>query len=166
MMPRNPISVRLGRVLIFTAMSSILTAVVSQPVLADNDGPATGVVKQRRDLMEDTGKNMKAIKRMIQGSEPFNADKLAFHAANIEKASTYIPTLFPKGSLQRLSEAKPRIWQDWKRFTSDAERLYYESGQLKGAAKSGDKRAIMQKFVAVGKACRSCHTNFREEDED
>lgn len=122
---------------------------------------ATGVVKKRMDLMGKIGKDMKAIKVMIQKKSPFDADKIMQHATSIHEASLHITTVFPKGSLGGKSEALPAIWENWDRFSSLAEQLTSSAEQLKLATRDANPKSIMKSFASVGKSCKSCHTDFR-----
>ncbi|MBT3204236.1 MAG: cytochrome c [Gammaproteobacteria bacterium] len=123
---------------------------------------ATGVVKERMDLMDETGKNMKAIKGMMKGKIAFDSQKMTEHAESIRQASTHIKMVFPEGSLKGKSEALPAIWKNWEKFSMLTERLTAESTKLKEVAGNSDRRSIMKQFAKVGKTCRNCHTDFRK----
>ena len=71
---------------------------------------ATGVVKERMDLMECQKDDMKLIGDMAKGKTPFDPAKAAEAARDIETTSGKIPDLFPEGSTGHPSEAKEEIW--------------------------------------------------------
>ncbi len=138
----------------------ILLAMISAQAIAHKG--ATGVVKERMNLMDDIGDNMKGMKAMIQRKQPFDAEKMASHAESIRQASTHIKKVFPEGSLKHPTEALPSVWENWNKFSSLADKLVVESEQLREIAKSQDQRAVMKQFARVGKTCRNCHTDFRQ----
>lgn len=123
---------------------------------------AMGVVKERMDMMDEIGDNMKDIKAMIQRKQPFDAAKMARHAESIRTASMHIKQVFPEGSLNHPSEALPSIWKDWDQFSSLADQLIVEAEKLREVTESEDQQVIMKQFARVGKTCRSCHTDFRK----
>lgn len=138
----------------------VLLALMSAQALAHKG--ATGVVKERMDMMDDIGDNMKGMKAMVQRKQPFDAAKMARHADSIRQASTHIKKVFPKGSLKHPSEALPSVWEDWDKFSSLANKLTVEAEKLREIAKTQDQRAVMKQFARVGKTCSGCHTDFRK----
>jgi cytochrome c556 len=126
---------------------------------------ATGVVKERMDMMAGIGEDMKGIKAMIQGERPFEAQVFTSHAESIRLAAPRIKNVFPLGSLEHPSEALPRIWEDWDRFTALVDQLTTESERLRDLAESQDRRVVVRQFARVGKTCRGCHTDFRKKQD-
>lgn len=137
----------------------ILTLIFSAAVFAH--GNATGIVKERMDMMEKLGKNMKALKSLVRSQSGFDPGKVAELASGIEEVSNHIGATFPEGSNEAPSEALPAIWEDWDRFTGLIEQMNVESARLGEIARDGDKRSVMRQFVKLGKTCRGCHTDFR-----
>jgi cytochrome c556 len=115
---------------------------------------ATGIVKERMDMMKSMGDANKAIGDMIKGKTTFDAAQIAEHARTINRQSQDILGHFPEGSLQKVSEALPQIWEDWPRFEHITQQLQTESAALVDiAANGGDKRAVMRQFAEMGKTC-------------
>lgn len=129
-------------------------------------GGATGVVKERMELMKSMGDRMKKIAAMVKGKETFDAAWIAVSAQEIKQAAPEIAHLFPEGSLHKPSEALPRIWQERGRFDEMTEQMILEAGKLSDLATAGDRRSIMLQFTRLGKTCSACHTDFREKDKD
>ncbi len=158
---------------------------------------AKGIVKERMDAMKSIGDNMKAIKKMLDGEQPFNADKVKKAAGVIKShAGTTLTKLFPEGSMDKPTEATPKIWEDWEDFQASAMRLqaYAEvlemtAGNPQGAAEASGLGAAIKAsditedgwptvaelnqlppqavFMAMGKTCKSCHESFRvKKDEE
>src|SRR3989304_2910913 len=81
---------------------------------------ATGVVKERMDLMKRQQKDMKLIGDMAKGKTTFDATKAAEAARDIDVTAKKIQDLFPEGSSGGKSEALDAIWKEWDRFTANA----------------------------------------------
>jgi len=126
---------------------------------------ATGVVKERMDLMDTQKEAMKVIGLMAKGKTPFDAAKAAKAATEIEETSKQIPELFPEGTGGAPSEAKPEVWTKWDKFTGDAEGLETAAADLVMALEAPDAPEWKAKFKGVIDACKTCHKTFRMEDE-
>ncbi|WP_417832666.1 c-type cytochrome [Terasakiella sp.] len=142
-----------------TVLSAVIVISATTAVFAH--GGAMGVVKERMDLMSAIGKNMKSVASMVKGDAKFDPTAIEASAKSMAEQSTKINDLFPKGSLEKPTEALPSIWEDWGRFAQLSKDLETETNKLAEIATSGDKRAIMMQFAQTGKVCSTCHTNFR-----
>ncbi|WP_415887422.1 c-type cytochrome [Neptuniibacter sp. QD37_6] len=100
-----------------------LSLTVSSSVVMAHGG-ATGIVKERMDAMGDMKDSMKEVSDMFKGKTPYDADKVR-EAAEIIKghSGNALTKLFPEGSMQHPTEAKPNIWDEWDRFTKLADHL-------------------------------------------
>lgn len=131
-------------------MTKIITAVVlvfitsisSQLAMAHGD--ATGIVKERMDLMDNMKDAVKQLKAIFKGEVDYNPDTVRQSALVIKDHSGEAMTkLFPQGSLKH-SEAKPAIWQEWDRFkqlADDQEKIaqgLYNSAENQGSASQGN----------------------------
>lgn len=126
---------------------------------------ATGVVKERMDLMDSQKDAMKIMGDMAKGKVPFDAAKAAKAADEIEKTSKQIPELFPEGTGGHPSEAKPEVWTKWDEFTADAEGLEVAAKELILALEAPGAPDWKTKFKGVVDACKTCHKSFRAEEE-
>ena len=129
-------------------------------------GGATGVVKERMELMKSMGDRMKKMGDMVKGKVAFDAALIAASAREIEQKAPEIAHLFPEGSNDKPSEALPRIWEDRGKFDELTEDMIQEAAKLSDVAIAGDKRSIMIQFTKLGKTCSSCHTDFRKKQEN
>lgn len=102
---------------------------------------AMGVVKERMDAMSTIGDANKVLRAMFSGEAAYDADAVAENAAIIQgHAGSALTELFPQGSLDTPTEAKPEIWQNWPEFTALAERLERSAEALAKAAPNGPDR--------------------------
>lgn len=142
----------------------LIGMVLTGTVLAH--GGATGVVKERMDMMKNVGDSMKQVGAMIKGQADFDSMIIAEHAGTISDAGPHIPKLFPHDSLHKPSEALPTIWEEWDQFSALSVKLTDEAKKLQETAQGGDKRAITRQFAKLGKVCSGCHTDYRKKQED
>lgn len=95
-----------------------------------HDG-ATGVVKERMDHMKVMGDAMKALAKYVQGAEPFDGADVAKLATAIgERGGRNLVGLFPEGSLDHPTAARPEIWQRWDRFEALADEMQVQAETL------------------------------------
>lgn len=98
---------------------------------------ATGVVKERMDLMKSIGDSMKALTDMMRGKQSYDAKRVRELSGRIgEHGGEKMTELFPEGSLEMPSEALPAIWSDWDRFSALAEQLTSYATALQAAAEN------------------------------
>ena len=126
------------------------------PALAHDH--ATGVVKERMEMMEAMAKRMKSIRARIEGKRDLGAVKAEAEAIALHAAHTV--HLFPPGSTQRPTDAKGAIWRNWADFERKAAALEAESKKLAGVS-PGDLAALGAQFRAVSQTCVACHEAYR-----
>ena len=157
---------------------------------------ATGIVKDRMHVMKGMGDSMKLLKKMFDGEVPYDQAKAEAAAASMEKhAGKAMTKMFPKGSMQKPTEATPKIWENWQGFEANAMRLQAYAGALKHslaqlvnaiqpAAAAGDMtdsgaegddwptaanlrdQPPQIAFNYVAKTCKSCHESYRIKKKD
>lgn len=121
--------------------------VVSYAALAhEGHEHATGVVRERMELMTDMGKRLLAISKRLRNNKEL--DRIAPDARAIKEASDKITSQFPSGSTQFPTAAKPVVWQQWNDFTEKAKKLEIEAEKLStDNPADGDK--LREQFRAV-----------------
>jgi cytochrome c556 len=122
---------------------------------AGGDLPA-GPVRDRHELMEAIGKQAKVIGNAMK------AGRLALVAGAADTIATdaaKITALFPPGSTDPKSRAKPEIWKNWPRFEAQAGELQTKAVAVAAAAKDGGD--VHGAANAMFETCKSCHDQFR-----
>lgn len=144
-------------------LSLTLLACVASATLALAHEGATGVVKERMDLMETQKDAMKVIGEMAKGKTPFDAAAATKAANDIGSTAKKIPELFPEGTGgdANNSDALPAIWEKWDRFKANADDLATASDALITALGDSASEEWKPAFQKVGEACKSCHEDFR-----
>lgn len=143
--------------LIIAAVMSVFIFIL--PISA-HEG-ATGVVKERMDLMISIGKTMKALSAMVRSPVQFDQNGLADAAGQLSRKSERMLTLFPEGSMAPLSEASPEIWARPAEFAAIAKALDNEARKLIDVSRNGTREDLAAQFLAIGKTCSDCHKSFR-----
>ena len=122
---------------------------------------ATGIVKERMDIMKSLKDDMKTISDMFRGRIPYstavvreNANRMKNHALDYER-------LFPPGSDKHPSEASPRIWSEQTRFGKQWIDMADAARTL--AAVAQDQWKARDAFGSLGKTCSACHDDYRIE---
>ena len=119
---------------------------------------ATGVVRERMELMTDMGKRLLAISKRLRANKEL--DRIAPDAHAIKEASGKITAEFPSGSTQFPTAARPVVWQQWDDFAEKAKKLQTEAEKLSATSPS-DGDALRKQFRAVAYACNGCHETYR-----
>jgi cytochrome c556 len=119
---------------------------------------ATGVVRERMELMTDMGKRLLAISKRLRANKEL--DSIGSDARAIKEASGKITAQFPSGSTQFPTAAKPVVWQQWNDFAEKAKKLQVEAEKLSTTGPS-DGDALRSQFRAVAFACDGCHETYR-----
>ena len=131
--------------------STIAAAVALATVTAFAHGGATGIVKERMDLMGDLGKNMKSLKSMMSGESAYDAGQVrAVSLAIAGHGGANMTKLFPEGSDHKPTEALPSVWKDWDRFSDLADKLESYAKALEQAA--GNERPSQEGGMMSGGA--------------
>lgn len=149
------------------AWAPILLLAILTPALAHQG--ATGVVKERMDVMGHMGAEVKTLAAMIQGSKPYDKETAEAAAELIrDRSGETLTALFPEGSLNPPSKTAETVWTDWERFSAMADELSNKAERLRAIAASGGNEAVPDglrvAFIELNQACASCHRDFRLPD--
>ena len=141
----------------------LLSVVAGPGSLALAHSTATGVVKERMDLMNDLADAMKAMGAMFKGEVAFEPALVFEKASVLVDHATLIPDVTPAGSDNHPSETLPEVWQAWDAYVDSAVELADEGAKLMDIARNGaDENAMRAQYVTVGKTCGTCHDRFRK----
>ena len=121
---------------------------------------ATGIVKERMEMMKDIGAAMKALAPMVRGQAAWDAGLVGRSAAVIASHARDLPEKFPEGSGGHPSEAGATIWRDWEGFVAEARALRAYAMALEAVAGEGPE-AAQPTFLDIAGTCRSCHEAYR-----
>ena len=143
------------RKLLTGTLVGLATLLISAQLFAQAD-----VIEKRQKAMKNNSADAKAIKAAVEKKDYATVE---LKAKDIMGTAEKVPSLFPKGSTQGKTKAKPEIWAKPDEFSRDAKNLAKAASELADAAKAGDEAAVTAKVKAVGDACGNCHKAFRAE---
>ena len=141
-----------------TLISAIVIALSWTALAHEGHEHATGVVRERMELMTDMGKRLLAISKRLRANKEL--DRIGPDARAVHELARKIVEEFPPGSTQSPTAAKPVIWQQWDDFTEKAKKLQTEAEKL-SKINAGDGDALRAQFRAVAYACDGCHETYR-----
>jgi cytochrome c556 len=147
------------------ATAALAALLLGGPVSADDEHVKLppGPISDRHELMEDVGDDAEDIGDALKAGKPADA---AAPAERIAGTVDRFLQLFPPGSEDPNSRAKPEIWTKRAEFDRLGGELKTAANDLAEAAKSGGD--VKKASGIMFKACKGCHTQFRkpEDDED
>jgi cytochrome c556 len=144
------------------ALGAISTALAEDAPLTPEQ-QAQRAVDLRQGLFKVQGFSFAPTGAMLKGA-PFDAAVVLKGAMRIETTSGLIPEVFQTDThkFQLKTKARDSIWTSKADFDTKAEDLTKAAIALEAAAKGGDKGTTLKAAAAVGKACGSCHDDFRD----
>ncbi|USD38389.1 MULTISPECIES: cytochrome c [Ferrimonas] len=101
---------------------------------------------------------------MVKGKKEMDADAFQRRAQHLSLLSQIPFEAFKvPGSNKGDTEALASVWSDSAKFDQIAKEFQSASANLAKVSGSGDAKAIKQAFGATGKACKSCHDQFKQD---
>ncbi|RRJ82723.1 c-type cytochrome [Aestuariirhabdus litorea] len=118
-------------------------------------------IVHRQGIMKIVGGHMGALKSILVLG--FDAPQdVSYHAQGMMDALSHMGNSFPPGSDKGETKARKEIWEDMDTFKQRGKDLRMALEALNASA--NDKGAALDAFKKVGKACKSCHDDFRKKD--
>jgi len=135
--------------------------VLSSSVAMAHDG-ATGIVKERMDMMKVIADNTKKIAPIAMGSADMDLKAVVDSAGIIAATAKMVSKKFPEGSTSMASEAKENIWTNWDQFNGLMLSLEKDAMDLRNLAQAGEEFELLDAFGKMSNNCKKCHTDFRQ----
>lgn len=129
---------------------------------AGAESSAKDIIKYRHGVMEAMAGHIGAYSLIAFGKVDYQ-DHLQSHANALADAGTQLKVMFPEGSGEGDTEALAAIWEEPEKFSAAVAEAEEASAALRDATASGDRKAIMAAFKALGQSCKGCHESYREE---
>lgn len=141
-------------------------AVMATPASAQFAKPEDAV-KYRQSVMFVMSQHFGRIGAMASGKAPYDA-KAAVDSAEIAATMARLPWPGFSSATEKVTvvnRAKPEVWSNAAKFKEGGEHLVAEMDKLLAAAKTNNLDNVKTAFAATGKACKSCHDDFRKEQQ-
>jgi cytochrome c556 len=120
---------------------------------------ASMVILERIDQMDQLATAMKAISNRITSNGDLADVKK--QALGIREIAESLPALFPEGSGEGRTDAKPEIWSNRQGFEARTTELVLQAKKLEQAAAGNDSAGFLNQFHVVEQVCSDCHEIFR-----
>ncbi len=133
-----------------------VTVLIATAALA-HQGVKDPHVKARMHAMGDIAAATKTLGAMAKGQIPFESTMAADARNSLIAISLELPGLFEINAVDRVSEAKPDIWDNFPDFVVQAD-------AMKTAAQNLDVTSVTtlrEGVRAVGASCGGCHKAYR-----
>jgi cytochrome c556 len=127
---------------------------------------AASVIQARQAHYKQIGAASKGIHDELGKPAP-SAVVIQGFAKTIDTLAPQIPSWFPAGSGAEAgvkTAAKPEIWTNPTGFAAAAHGLATEAHHFDEVAEGGDIDAIRAEYTNLGKACFTCHSQFRAKE--
>jgi len=141
------------------------TAIVMATPASAQFAKPEDAVKYRQSVMTVMGTHFGRIGAMAQGKAPYDA-KAAVDSAQVVATMAKLPWPAFSADTEKVTmqnRAKPEVWSNGAKFKEDGDRLMTETGKLLAAAQTNNLDNLKAAFADTGKACKSCHDDFRKE---
>jgi len=122
----------------------------------------TGPARERHQAMEQIGDAMKVLGGMAKGQRKFDAAVVKTEAGTIQERLEKAATLFPPGSDEGETKARPEVWSDRAGFDKGMKDAQAAARALQAVT---DEAAFRPALGALGKSCKECHDRYRMADE-
>lgn len=145
------------------ATLAVAATATAFPALAQQMKPDEQV-HLRQSTMALIGYNFGALAAMAQGKRPFDKAEAERAAAILPQLAALPGRYFGEGTSDVpnvKTRAKPEIWMNMDDFRKKLERMQHEVAMLPQAAASGDTAAFKKQVGETGKACKSCHDDYK-----
>ncbi|MBK7060695.1 MAG: cytochrome c [Rubrivivax sp.] len=144
--------------LTLTAVAGLATAL---PAAAQFQKPEDAV-KYRESAMTVMANHFGRIGAMVNGRVPYDAGQAMSNAEIVAVMSKLPFAGFIDGTPgTKKGSASPKIWSDRAGFDGKAKKMQDEVAKLVVAARANNLDPLKAAFGEVGKACKSCHDDFR-----
>jgi cytochrome c556 len=141
------------------------TAVVMATPASAQFAKPEDAIKYRQSVMFVMSQHFGRIGAMTSGKAPYDA-KAAVDNAEIVATMAKLPWPGFSAATEMSSaqnRAKPEVWSNAAKFKENGDHLVTETGKLLAAAQTNNLDNLKTAFAATGKACKSCHDDFRKE---
>lgn len=136
----------------------MFTAALAVSAAADQNA-----IDYRKHTMESVGGHMGALVEIAKGQVD-HKDHIPVHTAGLAALSNIAPDVFPPDSQEGDTDALPKIWKEPDVFKQKLADFKKAANDLDAIVKSGAMKDYGAALSTLGKACKSCHDDFKKKD--
>lgn len=143
------------------AVTTVAGITASLPAAAQFQKPEDAI-KYRQSAMFVMANHVGRIGAMVNGKAPYDAAQAAANADVVATMSKLPYIGFIEGTPGTIKgSASPKIWTDRATFDERARKMQDAVANMAVVSKSNNLDQLKAAFDPVGKACKSCHDDFR-----
>lgn len=150
-----------------TVAAAVLLSCLGGSLALAASSQVTAAVKSRQDKLRDMGGALKAITDELKKGKVDFDNIVIPNAQTLKDRSAFLLNWFPKGTGPETgvkTYALPTIWQKPDDFTKIGKAAQAEAIKLDQVANTKNVDALKAEAVAMGKACKACHDDYRSKD--
>ena len=145
----------------------VVCLALTLPAFAAKD-PKKGAIKARQGEMQIRAFNLGPMMAMAKGKMPYDAEKAQTMADNLKvMLQLKNGAAWMQGTSNKEypddTTALPKIWETWPKIADYGKEYAKAVNELAAVAGKG-KEPFGKAIKDVGKACKSCHDDFRKKD--
>lgn len=146
------------------ATASLSAALLAMPAVSHFDDQEMQQ-SYRQSYFALVATNFGPMVASVKGEIPWDLARMQGWSNDLAALSTLdILRGFSDGSDKGTTRAKPEIWKNKADFTSKMETLDKELMTLQQVTAGGDRAAIAKQVGVAGRACKSCHDEYKAEN--
>ena len=111
--------------------------------------------------VEARQKAMKEDGGLLRAAAKATGDDAVKAATTVLQNFVNFPALFADGATNAKSEADPKIWTEFDKFSDIFKAGQQDATKMIAAAKAGDQAAYQDAFKSLGQKCFQCHQTYR-----
>jgi len=150
------------RAKLLTAVLGVSLISASLPTSVARADMAEDAIKYRQAVFTAFRWHFGAMGAMVRGKVDYDAEQFAHHATQFAALTRMPKEGFIEGSDFGDTEAKAELWENMDDVSARFDKLMVDADALL-AASGGSLDDVKGAFGAVGKSCKGCHDNYREE---
>lgn len=153
------------RKLVMTVAAGALITSLMAPAIAHGDEERFPESQYRHDIMEHFKYAIGPLVMNAQGKVQ-HRDHIAALAKIVAETATMTKSAFEKDTrgMEGMTKAKDKIWENWDDFARRMDELERDTAAFAEiAASTDDMGQIMGGFKNVGRHCKSCHDEYKED---
>lgn len=143
-------------------VAGALCAVLGAGVVAATDDMGEGWINYRQGVMKSASGHMKAAGALLKNDLKLDGALVA-HARALADMGPHLVDMFPADSDFGDTDAKAEVWSKRAEFEQAAKHYGEASAAFLKAAEGGDAAKAGAAMGELGKACKGCHKQFRED---
>lgn len=140
---------------------AVAAALGTGGIASAQDARTAQQVKLRQSAYTVLGAQMGVMGAMASGRAPYDANAFRLAAERAAFIATYVPELFPAGSITPNSKAKPELWQQTAEFQRLMRDMQSKTANLANVARGSDFEAMKAALGATGASCKACHDKYK-----